>query len=173
MQRQHETNKGRCGVCGDAYDDVKPLFIPPSGTFATGIVGRCYLAGTRYLSATVQLTSSHLGYFDFRLCVNNDFQKPVTQDCLDKTVLQIEDPDGVRIGTQYNITNFRPITLELQVLLPPGIRCTQCVLQWRYVAGNNWGCEGSGQKKRCGLGLGPQETFVNCADIAILESCTY
>lgn len=59
----------------------------------------------------------------------------VTQDCLDKTVLQIEDPDGVRIGTQYNITNFRPITLELQVLLPPGIRCTQCVLQWRYVAG--------------------------------------
>lgn len=86
MQRQHETNNGRCGVCGDAYDDVKPLFIPPSGTFATGIVGRCYLTGTRYLSATVQLTSSHLGYFDFRLCVNNDFQKPVRLAPLDRWI---------------------------------------------------------------------------------------
>ena len=31
------------------------------------------------------------------------------------------------------------------------------------VLGNNWGCEGG----KCGSGLGPQEEFVGCSDIAI------
>ncbi|CAG0922478.1 unnamed protein product [Notodromas monacha] len=49
--------------------------------------------------------------------------------------------------------------------LPKDLLCTQCILQWRYVAGNNWGmCKnGTGM-----LGCGPQEEFRACADIAIL-----
>lgn len=48
--------------------------------------------------------------------------------------------------------------------LPEGLTCTQCVLQWRYVAGNNWGnCpNGTGM-----VGCGPQEQFRGCADVAI------
>lgn len=44
--------------------------------------------------------------------------------------------------------------------------CKQCVLRWRYVAGNNWGhCEnGTGM-----VGCGPQEEFRSCADITITE----
>ena len=36
------------------------------------------------------------------------------------------------------------------------------------ITGNNWGCDSTG----CGMGLGKQENFVNCADIAILNDCS-
>lgn len=44
------------------------------------------------------------------------------------------------------------------------LECSNCVIQWRYVAGNNWGmCEdGTGA-----VGCGPQEEFRACADITI------
>lgn len=45
-----------------------------------------------------------------------------------------------------------------------GLECANCVLQWRYIAGNNWGmCEnGTGA-----VGCGPQEEFRACSDVAI------
>lgn len=45
-----------------------------------------------------------------------------------------------------------------------GLECGNCVLQWRYIAGNNWGmCEdGTGA-----VGCGPQEEFRACSDISI------
>lgn len=45
-----------------------------------------------------------------------------------------------------------------------GLECANCVIQWRYIAGNNWGTcpDGSGA-----VGCGPQEEFRACADIAI------
>ena len=50
-----------------------------------------------------------------------------------------------------------------RVKLPDGLTCSQCVLQWKYRAGNNWGTEDG----LSGLGYGIQEEFYNCADIAI------
>lgn len=50
--------------------------------------------------------------------------------------------------------------------------CTQCVLQWRYIAANSWGgpCpDGS----REGLGCGPQEQFRACSDVAIYDDKGY
>lgn len=42
--------------------------------------------------------------------------------------------------------------------------CANCVLQWRYIAGNNWGMcpDGTGA-----VGCGAQEEFRACADITI------
>jgi len=56
---------------------------------------------------------------------------------------------------------------ETRYLLPLGLTCTQCILQWRYIAGNNWGiCEnGTGA-----VGCGPQEEFRACADVEIVDS---
>lgn len=56
---------------------------------------------------------------------------------------------------------------ETRYLLPSGLTCTQCILQWRYIAGNNWGtCEnGTGA-----VGCGPQEEFRACADVEIVDS---
>lgn len=50
--------------------------------------------------------------------------------------------------------------------LPEGLECSHCVMQWRYIAGNNWGSCGNGTEA---VGCGPQEEFRACADIAIGE----
>jgi len=56
---------------------------------------------------------------------------------------------------------------ESRFLLPRGLTCTQCVMQWRYIAGNNWGqCENGSQA----IGCGPQEEFRACADVSIQDS---
>ncbi|XP_008483861.1 uncharacterized protein LOC103520539, partial [Diaphorina citri] len=93
-----------------------------------------------------------------------------TQECLDKYVLKrgkmsTREPDDV-----YHETRFFPGTenkvYELRYMLPPDLTCTQCVLQWKYIAGNNWGnCpNGTGA-----VGCGPQEEFRACADIQITD----
>lgn len=56
---------------------------------------------------------------------------------------------------------------EMKYMLPPGLTCNQCVLQWRYIAGNNWGMCPNGTGA---VGCGPQEEFRSCADIAITDN---
>lgn len=46
------------------------------------------------------------------------------------------------------------------------MKCSKCVLQWKYVAGNNWGMCDSEHGK---VGCGPQEEFRACSDIQIGE----
>merc|ERR1711970_868783 len=53
---------------------------------------------------------------------------------------------------------------KISVKLPAGLRCSQCVIQWKWHCGNNWGCDKSG----CGMGHGPQEEFYGCADVKIV-----
>lgn len=44
------------------------------------------------------------------------------------------------------------------------LECANCVIQWRYIAANNWGMCSNGTGA---MGCGPQEEFRACADIAI------
>ena len=70
-----------------------------------------------------------MGYFEFRLCPNNNVHKPATQACLDQYVLH--QPSGsVRFLEQG-----RPQIYSLKLKLPRGLTCSQCVLQWKYNAG--------------------------------------
>lgn len=55
---------------------------------------------------------------------------------------------------------------EIKYLLPNGLTCSQCVLQWKYVAGNNWGMCPNGTGA---VGCGPQEEFRACADVSITD----
>ena len=55
---------------------------------------------------------------------------------------------------------------KTKVKLPDDLSCSNCVLQWWWNVGNNWGCDNTG----CGKGKGRQESFVNCADIKINPS---
>lgn len=49
--------------------------------------------------------------------------------------------------------------------LPAGLICSQCVVQWKYHAGNGWGVDPvTGQG--C-VGCGQQEEYYGCADVAI------
>lgn len=70
----------------------------------------------------------------------------------------------------YSIVYFRYYigseskVYEMRYLLPPDLTCSHCVLQWRYLAANNWGRCDDGSEA---VGCGPQEEFRACADIAI------
>lgn len=116
----------------------------------------------------VELTANHRGYFEFRLCPNNAIKQIASQSCLDKYVLRrVKTRDA---DETFHETRFYPGTenkvYEMRYSLPDGLTCSQCVLQWKYVAGNNWGvCEnGTGA-----VGCGPQEEFRACADISVSD----
>ncbi|XP_049876387.1 uncharacterized protein LOC126373994 isoform X2 [Pectinophora gossypiella] len=151
---QHVSNSGKCGICGDAYSIPPPRPHELGGVYGVGIIVAHYLPGS-LISTTVDLTTSHRGFWQFKLCADPEAND---QECFDKHVLELEDgstkyyPD--RGSVKYNVT----------YVLPKGLVCDHCVLQWRYTAGNNWGtCQNGTQ----GLGCGPQEQFGACSDISI------
>ncbi|KAJ7379979.1 hypothetical protein OS493_012741 [Desmophyllum pertusum] len=130
---QWSTNNGKCGVCGDRYDDESPNYVHP-GNWATG---------------TITKTVGDIG------------TAPITQAKLQHVLQQ---PNG---DTKWYINTQGDDLFTIELMLPTGLTCDHCVLQWWWNVGNNWGCDGPGD---CGMGKGPQETFVNCADIKIVSS---
>ncbi|XP_035217514.1 uncharacterized protein DDB_G0283357-like [Stegodyphus dumicola] len=162
MQVQWQRNGGKCGICGDPYDMPHPRDNEAGGKYGRGIISRRYLSG-QVMEATVEVTTNHRGYFEFKLCPNNNPKKEATQECLDKHILR----EAGGIGTRYYIGDRGRGDITVHLQLPKGLTCSQCVFQWTYVAGNNWGLCENGQSA---LGCGPQETFRGCADIAIERS---
>ncbi|KAK3599707.1 hypothetical protein CHS0354_037180 [Potamilus streckersoni] len=156
-----KTQGGKCGICGDPWQG--PRRHEPGGLFATDIIGQCYSKGTKTIIATIKITAWHKGYFIFKMCPHNNPKTTASQNCFDQYPLQL-----VSGGYKYDITNNTASIHNVQLKLPQTLTCTQCILQWTYTTGHNWGCEGV----KCGIGLGQQEMFVNCADIAILSDCT-
>ena len=61
-----------CGECGDAWDI--PVGQRPNqagGTYANGIISDTYSPG-EVITIEVDITANHMGWFEFRLCPNND-----------------------------------------------------------------------------------------------------
>ncbi|GBL98543.1 hypothetical protein AVEN_111652-1 [Araneus ventricosus] len=111
------------------------------------------------IKSVVEITANHRGFFEFKLCPHNDPTTEVTQGCLDQFPLEIADGSGTKY---YPSAKTGPFVVHLR--LPYHLTCSQCVFQWTYTAGNNWGrCENGTAK----VGCGPQETFRGCADVAI------
>ena len=80
----------------------------------------------------------HSGYFEYRLCVNNDIHKTVTHECLNKNLLQLADGSGTKRnvhGLCGGVHGVCGVVVEAKLKLPPGLTCTQCLLQWRYRTG--------------------------------------
>jgi len=159
----HQQKLGmKCGICGDAWDG--PRRHEAGGKYATGTIVRNYKAGETF-DLHVELTASHKGYFEFRLCPNNDVTKAATQACLDQNVLVLSNGK-----TRYPITSYGSQWIRIQGKLPDGLTCSQCVLQWKYNTGNSWGVD-KVTGKGC-VGCGDQEQFYGCADISIGGSGT-
>jgi len=155
----HQTDipGSNCGPCGDPIGAGRPRPNELGGSWDRGIIVGRYTAG-QTITIEVEMTQSHLGFMEFRLCANPGNNAGESQACFNQNLLQRADGGGSRVvvtGTGWYRVQFR---------LPANVRCTRCVLQWNYRAGNNWGwCpDGSGA-----LGCGPQETFRSCSDIAI------
>lgn len=146
-------------MCGDPWNGSREN--EEGGKYSNGIIVRSYDQG-EVISVSVQLTASHKGYFEFKICKKDNPRKRTTQECLDKYPLQLEDGSG----TRYNIPNksgYQLITVKLR--LPEDVTCRDCTFQWKYNAGNSWGADSS-SGRNC-LGCGNQEQFYGCADIAI------
>ncbi|XP_042903334.1 uncharacterized protein [Parasteatoda tepidariorum] len=156
---QWSINAGKCGVCGDAYNLLQPRPNEAGGLYGKGIIVRNYMQG-QVIKATIDLTANHLGYFEFRICPNNNAKKVVQQKCLDQYPLELADGSG----TKYYVDGAEMGLIDIYLRLPQGLTCSQCVLQWQYIGANNWGFCSDGTQT---LGCGPQETFRSCADVSI------
>lgn len=158
-QVQWEMNGGKCGPCGDRWDGTRDN--EAGGKYATGRIVKKSAPGS-VLDVTVELTTNHKGWFEFRLCENNNPKKRVTHECLNKHLLQLYGTGKTRYPVHEASGNGK---FRIKLQLPKEVMCTQCILQWKYNAGNSWGTDpetGEG----C-VGCGPQEQFYGCADISI------
>jgi Lytic polysaccharide mono-oxygenase, cellulose-degrading len=58
--RQWQTNGGKCGECGDAFDLEKPRPHEFGGKYGQGVITRKYKPGGE-ITMRVELTASHMG----------------------------------------------------------------------------------------------------------------
>lgn len=157
---QHQQNGGRCGICGDPWDAWPRQNEAPHGIYATGIIGKTYRQGS-IIPVVVEITANHQGHFTFKLCPNDDIWQDPGQDCFDRYQLGT----GKAGAAVYPVTDYQTGLRLVYVHLPRDVVCQQCILQWTYTAGNNWGRCSNGTGT---LGCGPQETFRSCSDIRIV-----
>ena len=82
---QWEINNGKCGVCGNAFNDEKPRLFELGGLYASkGYLGRRYSPG-QVIDIEIDLTANHKGFFELRLCpLSGDPLQAETQECFDK-----------------------------------------------------------------------------------------
>lgn len=144
----------KCSVCGDPVNSTREN--EAGGKYAQGIITRHYRKG-QVITVDVELTANHYGYMTFKLCPNNNIHKAITEECLNRYTLQMADGSGPK----YTLRTLRKGHYKIDLKLPEGLSCSQCVLQWVYHSGNNWndGC----------LGCGVREKFYACSDIAISD----
>ncbi|KAJ7379978.1 hypothetical protein OS493_012740 [Desmophyllum pertusum] len=158
FSRQWDKNGGKCGVCGDPYDKSHPQYVHP-GKYATKTITKTYREGQE-IEVKIKVTTNHMGSFTFS--VGEIGTAPITQEKL-KYVLK--QPNG---ATKWKINVAKKdAEFKIKLVLPRGLTCDHCVMQWWWKVGNSWGCDGPND---CGMGKGRQETFVNCADIRITKS---
>ncbi|XP_022653021.1 uncharacterized protein LOC111264763 [Varroa jacobsoni] len=159
FDRQYGANNGKCGICGDPWDDSPPRDNEDGGKYGTGTIVRKYLQGEE-IEIVIEVTTHHKGWFEFKLCPVED-GKESTQECLDHYPIMLVGNQTSRYtlpeGSKEGIYNFKG-------QLPKDLVCDRCVLQWHWTTGNRWGLclNGTGH-----LGCGFQETFRGCSDITI------
>merc|ERR1712098_378762 len=159
---QWNQNEGKCGVCGDNFADPEPRPHEAGGRYGNGIIGRRYTMG-QTIDIEIDISAHHWGHFELKICPVDGKKSVATQECFDKHPLTLADNQR---SHQYYIPLDSPkITkFNYKVVLPYGLTCSQCVMQWTYYTGNTWGVCANGTE---GMGCGYQETFRNCADVQI------
>lgn len=146
-------------MCGDPWSASPREHEAPGGKFATGQIVRRYSAGS-WIQVIVDITTNHGGFFIFKLCHNDDVTRDPGQECFESNILQTGKDGETELRVREEL--WGPV--KMYVKLPDNLTCDQCIIQWTWIAANNWGsCHQGGR----GMGCGPQETFRSCADIAI------
>jgi len=123
------------------------------------------------IDVEINLVANHKGFFTFGLCPHNDPNSSPDRNCFLNNQLQVNN--GERFYATAG-TGLKRMKVRL-----PNITCKQCIFQFTYTNGNNWGVgpqSAEVQTMDClitagKLGCGPQETFRGCADICIGSFC--
>lgn len=158
----YKAGSAYCGVCGDpsgAHD-----MECPSGTYCKKVIVRTYKAGAK-IDVDINFAGNHGGLIQFRICPVTDDNKEVTWDCLLKNPLAIQEANGKTIWQEpWSDSEKHDGDVKLHVTLPASMTCKRCVFQWHWTAANYYGTCANGTS---GMGCGPQQTYIACADIAI------
>lgn len=148
---------GKCGICGDAWDAETREHEAPGGKFANGVIVRHYRPG-QVITVTSHITANHVGYVEWRLCPNDNTDQDPGQDCFDRedAALVLEETGDTKFWIE-DAWGAGEVSTRVRL---PMMECSQCVLQWTYRNGRDWGT--------CNGACGAVETFKACADISIL-----
>ncbi|XP_043191633.1 uncharacterized protein LOC122364896 [Amphibalanus amphitrite] len=99
--KDHEEDMGgKCGICGDPYDEPQPRTHEIGGPYYKGYLVQNYTSG-EVVTVTVNLTANHLGFFQFKICPVEGFETEATQECLDEGILEIAGTGS----TDYYVTD--------------------------------------------------------------------
>lgn len=162
------------GVCGDPASG--PLDHEAGGKYATKQITAAYVKGQR-ITLRVKITAPHGGRFLFGVCPVPDGasateeRRVVTQACFDKNRLKnaLDGSDVWWLGKK----GVGEYTMDF--VLPPGLTCKRCVLQWHYETGNSCNIPGTPPQYVLSANMvscassGNMEEFWNCADVSIQE----
>jgi len=157
-QHTYVEGKPYCGVCGNTGSEC------PSGEYCKKVITRHYKAG-QTINATIHFSGNHGGLISYRLCPVTDDSKEVTWDCLLKHDLTIVEAGGKTVWQEpWPDSVHHDGDVTVHVKLPEGVTCERCVFQWHWSGANYMGTCANGTT---GMGCGPQQTYIACADISI------
>lgn len=181
LNRAGKPNNGAtCGgtKVGDSSFEV-------GGKLSTGKIVATYKSGA-VIKTTVQITNNHWGFFTFRLCPLTSTsvaaeRARLSEACLNTYPLKNASTKQTKLwlysgkpGASYVVTSSWH--------LPAGVKCSRCILQWRYITGHSCYLPGvdkakmlkvqPGGNRNCPVNYAqnsalPSEKFWNCADIKI------
>ena len=78
------------------------------GKYALGIITRQYKTNSQ-IPVTVEITASHKGWFEFRLCKNDNVKRAATQACLDEHLLKVVSGYRNQVPSDFRLSNgLRP-----------------------------------------------------------------
>ncbi|KAK4030565.1 Uncharacterized protein APZ42_023344 [Daphnia magna] len=161
-----DVNGGKCGVCGDPWNEPQPRPHEIGGYFANGLLGRRYTPG-QVIDIEIELTSNHKGHFELRLCpllgyltANNE-----TDDCFEKYPLYLEGQSTYQFLIPDD--SERHVVFKYRVKLPNQVTCTHCIIQWIHYASH---INGTCDDGTVNIGCGKQEIYRNCADVVIISN---
>ena len=118
---------GKCGVCGDPFGKEQAHVF--RGKYANNIITKTYIRG-QDITVKIELTSNHKGFFTFN--IGSIGTPPITQEKLIYALRLAGTQD-----TRYYLPSNSNGIFTVKLKLPEQLVCRQCVMQWRYTAGNN------------------------------------
>ena len=82
MDKQFSENDGRCGICGDSFEDPSPQRHETGGEFGNRIISKTYVMGS-VIGLEIDITANHRGTFQLKLCPLGPREAEASQACLD------------------------------------------------------------------------------------------